>query len=67
MAEVQRLEIEEAPVKPRGKTVPFPATPPRTQPAPKPETPTTIEPSRFEAMLRVMVQALSLRALMLLT
>ena len=66
MAEVQRLEIEEAPVKPRGKTVPFPA-PPR-QPAPETETPTTETlRARTEMITRVLIQGLTLRALMLLT
>ena len=67
---VQRLEIEEAPVKPRGKTVPFPPLPPRPAPVQMPETTTPktddATRARAEMIARVMIQALSLRALMLL-
>lgn len=68
---VQRLEIEEAPVKPRtAKTVPFPQQPPRLAPEPPQTTPTPTTNdairARTEMITRVLIQGLTLRALMLL-
>lgn len=62
MPPVERLEVEEAPVRHRPKLVTEPSPPP-----PAPEPPKTVDPRRLELMLRVVVQVLSLRAIMLLS
>ena len=62
MQPVERLEVEEQPVRHRLKSVPPPS--PETTPAPVPTI--SSDPERLEMMLRVVVQILSLRAILML-
>lgn len=64
---VERLEVEEQPIRQRLKSVPLtPPSPPPTSSAPEPTKTISTDPRRLELMLKVVVQVLSLRAILLL-
>jgi hypothetical protein len=65
MPPVERLEVEEAPIRQRLKSVP-PPMPETLTPTPTPELVKTTDPKRLELMVKVIVQVLSLRAILLL-
>ena len=63
MQTVERVEVEEQPIRPRLKAVPL--STPTTEPAALiPEK--TSDPKRLELMLKIVVQILSIRAILLL-
>jgi hypothetical protein len=64
MPPVERLEVEEVPIRHRLKSVP-PLMPEAPAPTPEPVR-TTTDPKRLELMVKVIVQVLSLRAILLL-